>query len=268
VQLAPGLRQKAAFGASAFSGALEVVNLRKRFGNKTVVDDVSFTMSEGEILGLIGQNGAGKSTTLHMMLGLVTPESGEVRLLGKDLFRHRAEILQEVNFASPYMGFPARLTVYQTLDIFARLYGVAAIRRRIETLLEEFGIGAQRDVAFSRLSSGQASRVGLCKALLNEPRLLLLDEPVSSLDPAAAVRVRHSLLDRQRQFGTSILMTSHNMADVETMCGRVVLLSHGRVRAAGTPLDVTRDVLGQVREAPALAEVLACAGTAGADAAR
>jgi ABC-2 type transport system ATP-binding protein len=232
-----------------------VERLTKTYGNFKAVDDVSFVVPEGEIAGLIGPNGAGKTTIVHIMLGLISPTAGTVRIFGKSLDTEREQILQRLNFTSPYMAFPVRLTVLENLMVFAQLYNVRQPTVKIIELLERFGIDRLKNKPISRLSSGETTRVGLCKAFLNKPELLLLDEPTAYLDPQAGLQVREILLDLQRTSGTTILYTSHNMSEVQRMCNRIVFLRQGRVIASGTPIELTRKILKEERDAPALDEV-------------
>jgi ABC-2 type transport system ATP-binding protein len=232
-----------------------VERLTKTYGNFKAVDDVSFVVQAGEIAGLVGPNGAGKTTIIHMMLGLIAPDAGGVSLFGKSLEADREQILQRLNFTSPYMAFPARLTVFENLKVFAKIYNVRDPAAKIVELLERFGIGRLKNKPISRLSSGETTRVGLCKAFLNDPELLLLDEPTAYLDHQAALQVREILLDLQRTYGTTVLYTSHNMHEVQRMCTRIIFLSHGRIVTTGTPIEVTRKILKEDRDAPALDEV-------------
>jgi len=232
-----------------------IERLTKIYGEFTAVDDVSFVVNAGEIAGLVGPNGAGKTTIIHMMLGLISPDAGSIHLFGKPLSADREQILQRLNFTSPYMAFPVRLTVLENLKVFAGIYNVRDPARKIDELLERFGIGRLKNKPISRLSSGETTRVGLCKAFLNNPELLLLDEPTAYLDYQAAIQVREVLLDLQRNYGTTILYTSHNMHEVQRMCDRIIFLSHGRIVTTGTPIDVTREILQENRETPALDEV-------------
>jgi ABC-2 type transport system ATP-binding protein len=232
-----------------------IERLTKIYGNFTAVDDVSFVVNAGEIAGLVGPNGAGKTTIIHMMLGLISPDAGSIHLFGKPLSADREQILQRLNFTSPYMAFPVRLTVLENLKVFAGIYNVRDPARKIDELLERFGIGRLKNKPISRLSSGETTRVGLCKAFLNNPELLLLDEPTAYLDYQAAIQVREVLLDLQRNYGTTILYTSHNMHEVQRMCDRIIFLSHGRIVTTGTPIDVTREILQENRDSPALDEV-------------
>jgi ABC-2 type transport system ATP-binding protein len=217
---------------------LEVEHLTKRFDEVTAVRDVSFSACRGEILGLLGPNGAGKTTTIQLLLGLTTPTSGRIRLLGMDLHRHRREILQRVNFSSAYISLPFNLSVRENLDVFARLYGVRDRRQRIAELLELFEIPDVAGSVTGKLSSGQVTRVNLCKAFLNDPEVLFLDEPTASLDPDIAEKVRKALKRVQRERGVTIVYTSHNMREIELVCDRVIFLSHGTLVAEGTPAEI------------------------------
>jgi ABC-2 type transport system ATP-binding protein len=234
---------------------VSVERLTKTYRNFTAVNDVSFVVQAGEIAGLVGPNGAGKTTIIHMLLGLISPNAGTVRLFGRSLDEDREHILRRLNFTTPYMAFPARLTVLENLRVFAEIYNVREPIAKITELLERFGIGHLRKKPVSRLSSGETTRVGLCKAFLNNPELLLLDEPTAYLDPQAALHVRDVLVDLQRTCGTTILYTSHNMLEVQRICNRIIFLDRGSIMAAGTPIEVTRKVLQEDRDAPALDEV-------------
>lgn len=219
---------------------VETRSLTKIFNGFRAVDEVSFTVDKGEIVGLLGPNGAGKTTTLHMLLGLTTPTSGEIDILGLPLKKKRAQILKRVNFSSSYVSLPYSLTVRENLTVFARLYGVRDRAQKIDSLLDIFGIGDIRDEPTRRLSSGQITRVSLAKALLNDPEVLFLDEPTSSLDPDMADRTRALLKEINRERGTSILYTSHNMAEMETLCDRVVFLDKGKIIATGRIEEVLK----------------------------
>jgi len=236
------------------SVTVEVEHLSKAFGGLKVVDDVSFAIEEGDFIGLLGPNGAGKSTTIYMMLGLISPSSGKIRMLGRDLRSDRQEILARINFTAPYVAFPARLTAFENLMVFAHLYGVARPAEKIMGLLELFDVQHLRNKPVGRLSSGENARVGLCKALLNDPELLLLDEPTAYLDPHISAMVTATLAALSKH-GTTIIYTSHNMREVETLCNRIIFLSRGRVIADGQPLQVTQAVLRDNRSDPALGEV-------------
>ena len=234
---------------------VQVENLTKQFDDFIAVKGVSFGIERGEIVGLLGPNGAGKTTTIQMILGLVTPTTGDIRIFGKSMATHRAEILQRMNFTSPYVSFPFRMTVQENLNVFARLYGIANARERIAAMLERFDVARLRDKPIARLSSGENTRVGLAKALLNDPELLLLDEPTAYLDPEIAHQVKQQLLTANRERGMTILYTSHNMAEVEQLCSRIVFLNHGRVIAIGSPIEITHAILKEERDEPALEEV-------------
>ncbi len=220
---------------AAGAPALLVSNLYKRYGTVTAVENLSFSVGRGEIVGLLGPNGAGKTTTINMVLGLLEPSTGEVRIGGIDLGRRREQALAQTNFAAVYSALPGNLTVRQNLRIFGLLYDVRGVTARAAALIEEFELTHLRDTKCGLLSSGEQTRVALAKALLNGPRLLLLDEPTASLDPSAAQRVREKIksLAKERQCG--ILWTSHNMNEVEAVCDRVLLLSHGRILLEGDP---------------------------------
>jgi ABC-2 type transport system ATP-binding protein len=221
------------------ANVIEVYKLTKRFGGITAVDGISFALRRGEILGLLGPNGAGKTTTIQLLLGLTTPTAGEVRVFGLDLAHHRRAILQRVNFSSTYVALPSNLTVWENLNVFARLYGLRRPRKKIEELLDLLEIPrATLDRGTGGLSSGQQTRLNLAKALVNDPEVLFLDEPTASLDPDIAAKVRDVLRRVCRERGVSLLYTSHNMPEVESLCDRVIFLAGGRIAAEGTPAEV------------------------------
>jgi ABC-2 type transport system ATP-binding protein len=225
---------------------VEVRGLTKVFnGYKKAVDGISFDMYEGEILGLIGPNGAGKTTTLQMLLGLTTPTGGQIRIFGLDIDKNRKEILGQVNFSSSYISLPFSLTVEENLTVFARLYSVKKYKDRRTELLRTFEIEEIRRLPTRRLSSGQITRVCLCKALLNSPRVLFLDEPTASLDPDIADKTRHLLKKIRGEQGLSILYTSHNMKEMEEMCDRVIFMDKGRIIAMGAPDSIMREWKGR-----------------------
>ena len=234
---------------------VSVKNLTKRFGDFTAINDLSFEINQAEIVGLLGPNGAGKTTTIHMLLGLITPTGGDIFIFDKNLLKNREEILQDMNFTSPYVSLPYRLTVFENLIVFARLYKVKKPHERITELLKLFEIEDLKDLPTSKLSSGENTRVGLCKALLNKPKLLLLDEPTASLDPKISWQTRELLLKVRQEEHTTILYTSHNMAEIEKMCDRIIFLNHGRLVANGTPIEITKAILQEERKEPALEEV-------------
>lgn len=217
---------------------LEVENLVKRFGNVTAVAGVSFALEEGKITGLLGPNGAGKTTTIQMLLDLITPTSGVIRVFGKELHKNRQEVLGQMNFSSPYVALPNNLTVWENLATFARLYGVRGIKQKIAELSDFFEIGGMLKKMTSTLSTGQLTRLNLTKALLNDPKLLLLDEPTASLDPDISDKTRKLLKRIQRERGVTILYTSHNMDEVEELCSRVIFINKGRLMDDGSPREL------------------------------
>lgn len=221
---------------------VQVDHLTKRFDALVAVEDLSFRIGEGEIVGLLGANGAGKTTTIQMLLGVTTPTAGEIRILDMDLRTHREAILQQVNFSSTYVAMPFSLTVYENLRIFAALYRVPDPKARIQALAKIFEIEEILEKITRKLSSGQMTRVCLAKALLNQPRVLFLDEPTSSLDPDVADKTRTWLKSIQKRDGISMLYTSHNMREMETMCDRILFLNRGKLIAEGTPQEVTEQL--------------------------
>jgi ABC-2 type transport system ATP-binding protein len=220
------------------SAVLEVQHLRKAFGETVAVEDLDFTVQKGEIVGLLGANGAGKTTAISILLGLITPTSGSVHIFGREFESNRIPILERCNFASAYTNLPSNLKVIENLTIFAGLYGVRNARRRIRELLELLEIASLEKHITGQLSSGESTRVNLCKALLNKPDLLLLDEPTASLDPDIADKVRKILRRMQKEEGITMLYTSHNMRDVEEVCDRILFMQKGRVIAEGPPAEV------------------------------
>jgi ABC-2 type transport system ATP-binding protein len=214
---------------------LSVKNLRKQYGGTVAVDGLSFTVGRNEIVGLLGPNGAGKTTTINMILGVLEPDSGTVYIEDIDLARHRPQALERTNFAAVYSPLPGNLTVAENLRFFGLIYGVSKLSDRIEALLAQFDLGRFRDVKCGILSSGEQTRVSLAKAMLNHPRLLLLDEPTASLDPSVARDIRTKIRDATLQGNGGVLWTSHNMHEVEEVCDRVLFLSHGKILLEGDP---------------------------------
>jgi ABC-2 type transport system ATP-binding protein len=215
--------------------AIQVSSLTKRFDGAPAVDAVSFSIERGSASALLGPNGAGKTTTLAMLLGLMTPTSGSIRVLGTDMLRHRYRVLGRMNYASPYIDLPQRLTVWENLNVYGRLYGVRGLPKRIEQLARELDLGPFMKRAYRELSAGQRTRVGLAKALINEPELLLLDEPTASLDPDTGDRIRTWLEAYRSRTGATLLLASHNMPEVERLCDRVLMMRAGRIVDDGTP---------------------------------
>ena len=217
---------------------LEARDLTRTFGGTTVLDRFSFRLHRGEVLGLLGANGAGKTTAMNCVLGLTLPTSGAIHAFGLSLESHRVEILRRANFSSTYTALPGNLLVEQNLRVFARLYGVAEPDRRIATLLDLLEITHLRRRVTGELSAGESTRVSLVKALLNDPELLMLDEPTASLDPDIADKVRTVIRTVQRERQIGILYTSHNMRDIEEVCDRVIFLHRGRAICEGAPADI------------------------------
>ncbi|HEX5580164.1 MAG TPA: ABC transporter ATP-binding protein [Gemmatimonadaceae bacterium] len=227
--MAPDLNSR---GAPA---VLEVDALRKDYGGEVAVDSIGFTVGRNEIVGLLGPNGAGKTTTINMVLGVLEPSAGTIRIEGVDLARERSRALERTNFAAVYAPLPGNLTVWQNLRVFGLIYGVPRLGARIGELLEQFDLVRFRDTRCGVLSSGEQTRVALAKAMLNRPRLLLLDEPTASLDPATARDIRTRIRDFAATDAGGVLWTSHNMYEVAEVCDRVLFLSRGRILLEGDP---------------------------------
>ncbi len=238
---------------------LEVKNLIKKFGPPAggfaAVSDISFAVNEGEILGFLGPNGAGKSTTINCLLGVIKPEAGQIKIFGKDLFSKRSEIMQNVNYCSAEYNMPWNLTVGEGLLVYATLYQIKNSNERIGELLERFNIFDIKKKSIRSLSFGQRARANLCRALLNKPKLLLLDEPMASMDPDVVDRGITLLLKIKEETGMSILYTSHNMWEIEQVADRVIFINHGKIIAQGTPLELTRNEVELEAKEPKLREV-------------
>jgi len=215
-------------------------NLTKFYGEYCAVNNVNFTVPRGSTVGLLGSNGAGKTTTIAMIMGLVTPTSGRVSVLGQDMFSKGHRVLKKMNFQSPYVAMPAQLTIRENLNVFGRLYGVKELKSRIDTLVDEFDLSELLNLQTGSLSAGQKTRVSLAKALINNPEVLLLDEPTASLDPDRAQWVRQLLRDYQKKHQATILLSSHNMLEVEQLCDHVVIMSYGRVIKLGKPNELMK----------------------------
>lgn len=214
---------------------LSVKNLHKVYGEVVAVDGVSFEVRPNEILGLLGPNGAGKTTIINMLLGVLQPSAGSIRIDEIDLAANRKQALSRTNFAAVYAPLPGNLSVYQNLRIFGMIYDVPQLGKRIEEVIRQFDLAAFRNTKCGVLSSGEQTRVGIAKALLNKPHLLLLDEPTASLDPATARETRALIRDFAARETGGILWTSHNMHEVEEVCHRVLFLSHGKILLEGDP---------------------------------
>ncbi len=215
--------------------AIEVDHLVKRFDDVAAVDDISFTVAKGSTTALLGGNGAGKTTTLSILLGILLPSSGRIRILGEDMLTHRHRVLPRLNFSSPYVDLPHRLTVRENLIVYAHLYTLRHATARIAAVAEQFGLADLMGRPAGALSAGQKTRVALAKALLNEPEVLILDEPTASLDPDTADWVRTAFQDYQRRTGATLLLASHNMTEVERLCDNVLMMRHGRIVDSGSP---------------------------------
>ncbi len=218
--------------------AIHVENLAKRFGPLAAVDGVAFDVARGETLALLGANGAGKTTTISMLLGLLLPSAGRIEMLGADMTRRPPEVLERINFSSPYVDLPRRLTVQQNLVFFARLYGVRDVKARLAELARDLDLEGLWRKRTGQLSAGQKTRVSLAKALVNRPEVLLLDEPTASLDPDTADWLRGYLERYQAASGVAILLASHNMAEVERLAHQVLMMRAGRVVDRGAPAQL------------------------------
>jgi ABC-2 type transport system ATP-binding protein len=220
---------------------LSVSNLEKVYGDTTAVRDISFEVCRNEIVGLLGPNGAGKTTTINIVLGVLEPTRGKVTIEGIEVQRHRSRALARTNFAAVYSPLPGNLTVAQNLRIFGMIYAVRNLSSRIEELLADFDLEKFRNIKCGLLSSGEQTRVGLAKAMLNRPQLLLLDEPTASLDPATARDIRALIRQLATRGSGGVLWTSHNMQEVEQVCDRVLFLSHGQILLEGDPRALPRE---------------------------
>jgi len=226
---------------------VKIFKQKKIFGPQKefiAVNGISFSLQEGEILGFLGPNGAGKTTTIQILLSLMTPTSGTITYFGKNFFKHRSEILQHVAFASAYTKLPGRLTIFENLDIYGRLFGLPTeIRKaKIKEFLSFFGMWGIREKPAGLLSAGQTTRVMLAKAFLADPKIVLLDEPTASLDPDVAYDVRNFVVQQQKERKISVLFTSHNMAEVEEICDRVLILKNGSIIANNTPEEIASSI--------------------------
>lgn len=241
--------------ANSTKPIIEVNNLVKKFGAFSAVSGISFKLREGEILGFLGPNGAGKSTTINCLLGVIKPDGGEIKIFGKDLLKNRSEIMQQANYCSAEYNLPWSLTIYESLLVYSYLYQVRNPKERIIELLEQFEISDLAKKTVRNLSFGQRARANFAKALLNRPRLLLLDEPMASMDPDVVDKGISLIKKIQKQENMSILYTSHNMWEIEQVADNVVFINHGKIIASGTPLDLTRQEVQLEAKEPNLREV-------------
>ena len=214
---------------------LKIANLYKNYDKLEAVSDISFSIQAGKIVGLLGPNGAGKTTTINMILGLVEPSTGKIEVFGDDIQKQRSKVAQQLNFSAVYSHLPANLTLRQNLNIFGLLYEVKNLKEKIDLLLKEFDLEKFANTKSGLLSSGELSRFNLAKAIINEPKLLLLDEPTASLDPDIAQSIRERLKKYVKENNIAILWTSHNMKEIEEVCDEVFFLSHGKILLSGNP---------------------------------
>lgn len=221
---------------------LEVKNLVKQFGEFTAVDGVSFVVKRGEVVGFLGPNGAGKTTTIQILMGLTTPSSGSISYFGQDFAKHSQAILNRVNTTSAYSSLQGHITVWENLVVFAYLYNVPNLKKRITEIVEELAITPFKDKLYGQLSAGQKTRVNLAKSLLNSPEILLMDEPTASLDPDIADKFMSMITALQKERSISLLYTSHDMDEITRICDRVIFLDHGKIVAEDTPLGLTKRI--------------------------
>lgn len=238
---------------------LEVKNLRKKFGSSAeefqAIDDISFTIGEGQILGFLGPNGAGKSTTTYCLLGLITADSGQIKIFGKDILKDTSVILKQVNYASADFNLPWNLTIWENLMVYSYIYEIADKKKRILELLDIFEMSNLKNKVIRDLSTGQRARANLCKALINKPKLLLLDEPMASMDPDVVdkgIKLLKQIQDKEKM---TVLYTSHNMWEIEEIADQVIFINHGKIIASGSPLELTQQVLKLEGKEPNLRDV-------------
>ena len=212
---------------------VKVSNLVKTFDTKKIIKNISFNVNENSVTGVLGKNGAGKTTLLGMLMGLISPSSGNIEILGKNLFFKKNEILKEINFQSPYIDLPKKMTVEQNLFFYSRLYGIKKYKDKIYDLVKKLKMTDLMKKNYGSLSAGQKTKVNLCKALINNPKLLLLDEPTASLDPETSIFIREFLLDYQKKNKSSILITSHNLEEIQSICSKIILLKLGKIASNG-----------------------------------
>tara|TARA_B100001057_G_scaffold420737_1_gene441252 strand:- start:800 stop:1528 length:729 start_codon:yes stop_codon:yes gene_type:complete len=219
---------------------LEIIDLSKTYDSKEAVQNISFKVNQNEIIGILGPNGCGKTTTIGMILGLLKPTKGKILISGKEIEIYREDLLNELNFISPYVELPKRLTVKQNLEVYGRLYDVKKLKIKIDYLCEKLRLNEFIDKVTGELSSGQKNRVSLAKSIINDPSVLLLDEPTASLDPETGDFVRSFLEEYQKEKKTSILLASHNMSEVERLCSSVLMMNRGSIIDKGTPEELIK----------------------------
>ena len=219
---------------------LEIINLSKTYESKEAVRNISFKVSENAIIGILGPNGCGKTTTIGMILGLLKPTKGKVLINGLEIEKQRVDLLNKLNFISPYIELPKKLTVKQNLEVYGRLYDVKELRKKIDYLCEKLRLNEFINKITGELSSGQKNRVSLAKSIINDPSVLLLDEPTASLDPETGDFVRSFLEEYQKEKRTSILLASHNMSEVERLCSSVLMMNKGSIIDKGSPEELIK----------------------------
>ena len=219
---------------------LEIINLSKTYDSKEAVKSISFKLDQNEIIGILGPNGCGKTTTIGMILGLLKPTSGKVLINGVEVEKHRVDLLNKLNFISPYIELPKKLTVKQNLEVYGRLYDVEKLNEKIDYLCEKLRLTEFINKITGELSSGQKNKVGLAKSIINDPSVLLLDEPTASLDPETGDYVRSFLEEYQKEKKTSILLASHNMSEVERLCSSVLMMNKGSIIDQGAPEELIK----------------------------
>tara|TARA_Y100001958_G_scaffold147299_1_gene127831 strand:- start:21 stop:755 length:735 start_codon:yes stop_codon:yes gene_type:complete len=217
---------------------LQIINLEKTYKNLKAVKNISFKLNKNEILGILGPNGCGKTTTIGMILGLLKPSNGKILIFGEEIEKKRVEILNKLNFISPYIELPKKLTVKQNLKVYGKLYGVKELNLKIEFLSEKLRLKEILDKLTGELSSGQKNRVSLAKSIINDPEILLLDEPTASLDPETGDYIRSFLEEYQKDKEASIILASHNMSEVERLCSSVLMMNKGSIIDSGSPKEL------------------------------
>ncbi len=220
--------------------SLQIINLSKDYNGKDAVKDISFEVNQNEIIGILGPNGCGKTTTIGMILGLLKPSKGKVLINGSEIENKRVDLLDKLNFISPYVELPKKLSVRQNLEVYGRLYDVKNLKIKIEYLSEKLRLNEIIDKITGELSSGQKNRVSLAKSIINDPMVLLLDEPTASLDPETGDFVRSFLEEYQKEKKTSILLASHNMSEVERLCSSVLMMKKGKIIDRGNPKELIK----------------------------
>ena len=219
---------------------VKVSNLVKIFDKRKIIKNISFDVSENSVVGILGKNGAGKTTLLGMLMGLILPSSGKIEILGKDLNKKKNEILKNINFQSPYVDLPKKMTVEQNLYFYSRLYGIKNFKDIVNDLVDKLKMRDLIKKNYGSLSAGQKTKVNLCKALINNPKLLLLDEPTASLDPETSIFIREFLLKFQQKNNSSILITSHNLDEIQSICSKIILLKFGTVVSDGNLNEILK----------------------------